>query len=163
MDVDIPPDLHLQVRKIRNIEVWKSDLLPLIIGGRKIPSTPIDAFGAQLQQHDQHHDDYTIFSSWLGALVSGKAHEGIGDGTIEEHIKAAVSPYMHRIYGYSTYLLSSVPRIPSRHYWHHDVGFSHSAGASPYTGYWGGWTSVQANLGCSTASQNSIRTPGQFR
>ena len=48
MDADLPPDLDLQVRKIRNIEVWKSDLLPLIVGKQKIPSTPINVFGAQL-------------------------------------------------------------------------------------------------------------------
>jgi hypothetical protein len=90
MDCNIPLNLHLQIRKIRNIEVWKSDLLPLIIGGQKLPSTPIDAFRAQLQEYDQD-SDYTIFSSWLGAFVSGVAKEGQAEGTFEEHIKAAVS------------------------------------------------------------------------
>src|SRR5882762_7058236 len=49
MNVNLPPDLHLEVRRIRNIEVWRSDLLPLIVGRQKIPSIPINAFGAQLQ------------------------------------------------------------------------------------------------------------------
>jgi len=80
----------LQIRKIRNIEIWRSDLLSLINGRQKIPSTPINAFGAQLQEYDQDRD-YTIFSSWLGAFVSGEAKEGRAEGTFEEHTKAAVS------------------------------------------------------------------------
>lgn len=32
-----------------------------------------------------------IFSSWLGALISGFVKEGEGEGTIEDHIAAAVS------------------------------------------------------------------------
>jgi hypothetical protein len=90
MDSNLPLDLHLQVRKIQNIEVWKSDLLPLINGQQKIPSTPINAFGAQLQEYDQDRD-YTIFSSWLGAFTSGQAKEGWAEGTFKEHMKAAVS------------------------------------------------------------------------
>ena len=64
MDIIIPPDLHLQVRKIRNIEVWKSDLLPLIVGGEKIPSTPINAYCALLQDSAEGCPNYIIFSSW---------------------------------------------------------------------------------------------------
>jgi len=44
-----------------------------------------------LQQENQNDCDYTIFSSWIGAFVSGAANEGQAEGTIEEHIKAAVS------------------------------------------------------------------------
>ena len=64
MDIIVPPDLHLQVRKIRNIEVWKSDLLPLIVGGEKIPSTPINAYCALLQDSAEGCPNYIIFSSW---------------------------------------------------------------------------------------------------
>ena len=81
MKVDIPPDLHLQVRQIRNIQLWKSDLLPLIVGKQKIPSVPINAFCAYLQQENQNDYDYTIFSSWIGAFVSGAANEGQVEGT----------------------------------------------------------------------------------
>jgi hypothetical protein len=91
MSIYLPPDLHLQVRKIRNIEVFRSDLLPLIVGQQKLPSTPINVFGAQLQTSDHENQDYLIFSSWLGAFVSGDAHEGQGEGTFEEHVKVAVS------------------------------------------------------------------------
>jgi hypothetical protein len=91
MEINVPPDLHLQVRQIRNIQLWRSDLLPLIVGKQKIPSVPINAFGAYLQQENQNNCDYTIFSSWIGAFVSGAANEGQAEGTIEEHIKAAVS------------------------------------------------------------------------
>jgi hypothetical protein len=87
----VPPDLHLQVRKIRNIEIWRSDLLPLIVGNKKIPSTPINAFGAQLQELEGGATDFIIFSSWLGALAGGMAAEGPVNGTIKEYIKVAVS------------------------------------------------------------------------
>jgi len=56
----------------------------------KLPSTIVNAFGAQLQEYDQDNGDYTIFSSWIPALVTGEAKEGSGEGTLEEHIKAAV-------------------------------------------------------------------------
>jgi hypothetical protein len=86
-----PSNLHLQVRKICNIEVWKSNLLPLIVGEQKLPSTPIDAYGALHQESTWGCDDFIVFSSWLAALVSGAAKEGAGEGTVEEHIRAAVS------------------------------------------------------------------------
>ena len=90
MAVDLPQDLHLQIRKIRNIEVWRSDLLPLIDGNKKLLSTLINAFGAQLQDSDHSDQYYTIFSSVLGAFASGIVHEGRAEGTFNEHIKAAV-------------------------------------------------------------------------
>src|ERR1700691_1524706 len=64
MDIIVPPDLYLQVRKIRNIEVWKSNLLPLIVGGEKIPSTPINAYCELLQDSAEGCPNYIIFSSW---------------------------------------------------------------------------------------------------
>jgi hypothetical protein len=76
MDVNIPQDSHLQIRKIRHIEIWSSDLASLISGEKKILSTPINAFGAQLQVYDQGSHDYIIFSSWIGAFISGEAQEG---------------------------------------------------------------------------------------
>lgn len=88
--INIPPDLHLQERKIRNIELFKSDLLPLIYENKKIPSIPINAFGARLQEQEAP-SDFTIFSSWLAALVGGGAKEGGANGTVEGHIAAAVS------------------------------------------------------------------------
>lgn len=91
MDIKLPEDLHLQVCKIRNIEVWHSDILPLHESGVKIPSTALDAYGAQFQQLDEDKGDYTIFSSWIGAFLSGIAKERKAEGTIEEHIRAAVS------------------------------------------------------------------------
>ena len=81
MKVDILPDLHLQVHQTRNIQLWRSDLLLLIVGKQKIPNVPINAFGAYLQQENQNYCDYTIFSSWIGAFVSGAANEGQAEGT----------------------------------------------------------------------------------
>ena len=92
MNIKLLPDLHLEVRKIQNIEIWRRDLLLLITGRQKISSIPINVYGAQLQDQDQGGDqDYIIFLSWLGAFVSGEWLEGGAEGTIEEHIKAAVS------------------------------------------------------------------------
>jgi hypothetical protein len=54
----------------------------------KFPSVPINSFGVYLQQENC---DYTIFSSWIGAFVSSVANERQAEGTIEEHIKAAMS------------------------------------------------------------------------
>jgi hypothetical protein len=42
MGINLPQDLHLQIRKIQNIEVWRSDLLPFIDGNQKLPSTLIN-------------------------------------------------------------------------------------------------------------------------
>ena len=90
--LNLPPDLHLQIRKIRNIKIGKNDLLPLILGKKKIASTPINAYGAHLQQIEGGTSDFIIFSSWLPALIDGWAKEGPANGTIKEHIKVAVSP-----------------------------------------------------------------------
>lgn len=90
-ELNLPPDIHLQTRKIRNIEVGKSDLLPLILGKKKIPSTPINAYGALLQECEGGTSDFIIFSSWLPALIGGWAKEGPANGTIKEHIEVAVS------------------------------------------------------------------------
>lgn len=91
MDIKIPDNLHLQVRKIRNIEVWRSDLIPLMKDGVKIHSVAVNAYGAALQESAGVGGDFIIFSSWLPALISGTAKEGAGEGTVEKHIQAAVS------------------------------------------------------------------------
>jgi hypothetical protein len=50
MEIKIPDNLHLQIRKIRNIEVWRSDLIPLMMDGVKIQSVAVNAYGAVLQE-----------------------------------------------------------------------------------------------------------------
>jgi hypothetical protein len=109
MSIDLPPDLHLQVRKIRNIEVFRSNLLPLIVGQQKLQSTPINAFGAQLQTLDHENQDNIIFSSWLGAFVSGDVHKGQAEGTFKEHVKVAVSLDCQCIGQYTAKIGSTVP------------------------------------------------------
>jgi hypothetical protein len=93
MEIEIPDNLHLQIRKIRNIEVWRSDLIPLMMDGVKIQSVAVNAYGAVLQESAGLDGDFIIFSSWLPALVSGAAKEGAGEGTVKIHIEAAVSGY----------------------------------------------------------------------
>ena len=55
-----------QDSKYRSLE--KRSPSPLINGEIKIPSIPINAFSAQLQEHEQGNSDFIIFSSslWLG-------------------------------------------------------------------------------------------------
>lgn len=94
MSGELTGDPARHIRKVRNIEIWPSDLLPLEISGSKIPSTALNAYCAQFQHLDQlEHGttDYAIFSSWLGAYLSGFAKESKMNGTIEEQVKAAVS------------------------------------------------------------------------
>ena len=64
--------------------------MPLIYKDKKIPSIPINAFGAWLQEQEAPLN-FTIFSSWLAALIRGGAKEGAVNGTVEEHIAAAMS------------------------------------------------------------------------
>ena len=90
-ELNLPLDIHLQICKIRNIEVGKSDLLPLILGDKKIPRTPINAYGTYLQEIEGGTSEFIIFSSWLPALIVGWAKEGPANRTIKEHIEVAVS------------------------------------------------------------------------
>ena len=68
--------------------------MPLIYKDKKIPSIPINAFGAQLQEQEAP-SDFTIFLSWLAVLVRGGSKEGAANGTIEEHIATAVSSWQY--------------------------------------------------------------------
>lgn len=90
------------VRGIRNIQLGSSDFLPLINGKAKIPGAALNAFGAALQQIAERvdgHSDFCTFSSWLGPLISGKLNEGGLQGTINDHIKAAVrNKNLHQIF-----------------------------------------------------------------
>ena len=90
-EFNLPLDIHLQIHKIWNIEVGKSDLLPLILGNKKIPSLPINAYSAYLQEIEGGTSEFIIFSSWLPALIARWAKEGPANGTIKEHIEVAVS------------------------------------------------------------------------
>ena len=90
-ELNLPLDIHLQIRKIWNIEVGKSDFLPLILGDKKIPSMPINAYSAYLQEIKGGTSEFIIFSSWHPALIAGWAKEGPANGTIKEHIGVAVS------------------------------------------------------------------------
>jgi hypothetical protein len=80
MEIDIPDSLHLQVCKIRDIEVWKSDLLPLMMHDGCHKNSEHYNYGAILQENAGGDSDFVIFSSWLPALVSGTATEGVGEG-----------------------------------------------------------------------------------
>ena len=135
MDVDIPSNLRLQVRQIRNIDIWENDLLPLIVHETKIPSTPINAYGAHLQDNGQQEANYTIFSSWLGSLVSGVAKEGVANGTVDGHIQAAVSRIVPLTYNLDIDRPSSILTTQVKCWWHPDAGYSPFAVENPFIGY----------------------------
>ena len=61
-ELNLPLDIHLQICKIWNIKVGKSNLLPLILGDKKIPSMPINAYGTHLQEIETVQNIYTYLS-----------------------------------------------------------------------------------------------------
>ena len=61
-ELNLPLDIHLQIHKIWNIEVGKSNLLPLILGDKKIPSTPINAYSVYLQEIKTVQNIHTYLS-----------------------------------------------------------------------------------------------------
>jgi hypothetical protein len=86
-------EIRSGIRKIRNIEISSLDLLPLIQEKAKIPGTTINAFGAILQQKAEEHGmgDWCIFTSLLGPLVMGEVGPKGAQGSVEDHIRAAVT------------------------------------------------------------------------
>jgi len=74
---------HISIYKCTKykIQLWRSDLLLLIVGKQKNPSVPyqfvINAYyGAYLQQENQNDCGYTIFFLWIGVFVSSVANKG---------------------------------------------------------------------------------------
>jgi hypothetical protein len=92
------PIIDGHIRQIRNIQVCRADLEPLLPQvKKKLPSTTINAYGAYLQQvldeAPESTTDPIIFSSWLGPIASGKIKDGGNEGSFEQHVIAAVSHY----------------------------------------------------------------------
>jgi hypothetical protein len=91
--------LDTHTRYIRNIQIVRKDLLPLIAETSKekrVPSTTINAFGATIQESFEKSNlgsDFCIFSSWLAVLSSGKVSESEKKsiGTIHDHVMQAVN------------------------------------------------------------------------
>jgi hypothetical protein len=89
-------NLPRQVRSVRNIEVHYCDLFPLLNPGHKLPSPVLNAFGAILQdvpceQSCKATDNTLVLSSWIPALATGDATPARAEGSIVEHVQAAVS------------------------------------------------------------------------
>ena len=87
--------LNSHIRQIRNIQIIRKDLEPLLPGVKiKFPSTTINTYGAFTQQVEQNladsTGDFTIFSSWLGPLATGKIKDGRVEGSFIEHVIAAI-------------------------------------------------------------------------
>jgi hypothetical protein len=93
---DVAFDSYIQ--QIRNIQITRQDLEPLLPGESKFPSTTINAYGAFTQQMEQQlsttADNFVIFSSWLGPIATGTIKDGGNEGSFEGHVLAAVC-YRH--------------------------------------------------------------------
>ncbi|KAF9236577.1 hypothetical protein BU15DRAFT_63929 [Melanogaster broomeanus] len=87
-------NLCYEIRHVRNIEIHYSDLLPLIEGSRKLPSSTVNAFGAIIQGQNITRDgsqtsDVLVLSSWIPTLATGSISATYTNGTIEDHLAAA--------------------------------------------------------------------------
>src|SRR6266436_5912838 len=94
--------LDSHTRSIRNIQIVRQDLLPLVAESNKdkrLPSTTINAFGASIQDSFDNSDegaDFCIFSSWLAVLADGKATENDEKtvGAFRDHVMQAVRSHV---------------------------------------------------------------------
>ena len=90
--------LDSHTRSIRNIQIVRQDLFPLVAKSNKdkrLPSATINAFGASIQDLFDDSDegaDFCIFSSWLAVLADGKVSESDEKlvGTFGDHVMQAV-------------------------------------------------------------------------
>ncbi|KAH7906443.1 hypothetical protein BJ138DRAFT_1094126 [Hygrophoropsis aurantiaca] len=82
-------ELPRQKRHIRNVQLFYSDLVPLIEKGHKLPSATIDAYGIVLRDVNLKENNCAIFSSWFAPLATEKTPSRMAEGTIEEHILVA--------------------------------------------------------------------------
>jgi hypothetical protein len=90
--------LDSHTRRIRNIQITRASLLPLVSEinkDKRIPCTTIDAFGARVQElHDlEGGANFCIFPSWVAGLANGKVskEDERHIGSLFENIMAAVS------------------------------------------------------------------------
>jgi hypothetical protein len=94
--------LDSHTRSIRNIQIVRKDLFPLVAESNKekrLPSATINAFGATVQDLFDNSDegaDFCIFSSWLAALADGKLTENDEKnvGAFGDHVMQAVRSYI---------------------------------------------------------------------
>ena len=86
------PLLDSQTRHIRNIQVIKQDLEPLLPTRRqKIPGTTINAYGAVIQDIQRLESSLCFFSSRIPTLLPYQdTPESRGHQELNEHIRAAV-------------------------------------------------------------------------
>jgi hypothetical protein len=87
-----------QIRQIRNIQICRLDLEPLLPKVKqKLPSTTINAFAAHLQKvidvDPAEKNQPSILSSWLGPLATGEVKDGGIEGSFQAHVMAAVSKH----------------------------------------------------------------------
>jgi hypothetical protein len=103
-DMPVSAELDSHTRSIRNIQIVRQDLFPLVAESNKdkrLPSATINAFGARIQELFDGSDasegaDFCIFSSWLAVLADGKVSENDEKnvGTFGDHVMQAVRALM---------------------------------------------------------------------
>ena len=76
------------MRRIQNIDIFYSDLECFFEPGNKVLGMIIDAYGASLQELEEHPIDYAIFPSYLGVIVSHvpPGESSAQDGSLENRI-----------------------------------------------------------------------------
>ncbi|OSC98921.1 hypothetical protein PYCCODRAFT_1396354 [Trametes coccinea BRFM310] len=81
------------MRRIRNIDFCSQEFETLLPGStQKISGTTLDAFGAIMQDTSSRSPqgcNYSILSSWIPAIVSGRERSGGYAGTVEDHVLVA--------------------------------------------------------------------------
>ena len=94
--------LDSHTRSIRNIQIVRQDLFPLVAESNRdkhLLSATINAFGATIQDLFDGSDegaDFCIFSSWLAVLADRKVSENDEKnvGTFGDHVMQAVHPHI---------------------------------------------------------------------
>lgn len=95
--MDNLPDAHM--RRVRNIDFCSQELRTLLPGRTcKLTGTTIDAYAAVVQDVSERSAtgaDFVLFSSWIPAIASGLVRDGGFEGSIRDHVLAAVSSNSH--------------------------------------------------------------------
>ena len=94
-----PPLLDNKIQYIRNIQFIKDALQPLLPDAtERIPGTPINAYGALLQQRvvDTERADFIFISSLVPVYAARSSEQH--DNMFREHLEAAVRFFAHFIF-----------------------------------------------------------------
>ena len=88
----VSPSIDSQMRVIRNIQIIRQDLEPLLpTRNQEIPGTPINAYGTVVQDVQWRESGPCFLSSRIPILLDHENTPGsVGHTELNEHIHAAV-------------------------------------------------------------------------